>query len=333
MRSWIRNQESVVNGQLFMVSIFLFFLLFTVFPVSAQIIDKIAARINGDIILMSDVKGRSFQILNEIQKRDENREEVDVNKLEREVLNEMIEEKLIIQYAHDNNIKVSDEDIRGALEDIKKQNNLSDEMLESALKKENIPLHEYKERLKEQIIIPKVISYEVRSKVHIDENELRQYYEEHLEEFVTPEEVRVRHIILLFNDSTDRNKEGVIRKKAADILKRIKQGEDFAHLASMFSEDQSAKNDGDLGYFTRGKMIKIFEDTAFRLKKGEVSDIIRTPFGFHILKCEDRRDSGYRPLPEVSPDIEKKIFAEKMKSLKDAWFKKLKEKAFIEVLY
>ncbi|MEK6546484.1 MAG: peptidyl-prolyl cis-trans isomerase, partial [Nitrospinota bacterium] len=79
--------------------------------------------------------------------------------------------------------------------------------------------------------------------------------------------------------------------------------------------------------------IKDFEDAAFILKKGEVSDVIRTPYGFHIIKCDDKKEAGFRPAEEVSGEIEKSIFLEKMKSLKNIWMKKMKEKAFIDVLY
>jgi len=136
-----------------------------------------------------------------------------------------------------------------------------------------------------------------------------------------------------YSEDMDSQKEEAIKNKAVDILNRIRQGEDFANLASMYSEDSSAKNGGDLGYFTKGKMIKIFEDTAFALKKDEVSNVIKTPFGFHILKYEDKREAGLKPLENVSREIERRIYNEKIKTLKDAWVKKMREKAFIEILY
>ncbi len=319
--------------------VFLFFLLFTVhcslFAASyAQVVDRIAARVNGDIILMSEVKARSFQILSSLQKSGKNIEAGDISKIEKDVLNDMIEEKLMLHSAGDNNIKASEEDITAAIEDIKKQNNFTDEMLDEALKRDNISIGDYKEILKEQIAISRIISKEVRSKIHVEEKEIQKYYEGHRNEFAIPEEARVRHIMFIYNEDMDSSKEDAAKKRAADILNKIREGDDFAQLASIYSEDQSsAKNGGDLGYFQRGKMIKVFEDTAFMLKKGEVSDVIKTQFGFHIIKCEDRKESGFKSLQEVSKEIENRIYAEKMKSIKTAWLKKLKDKAFIEVLY
>ncbi|MBI3814583.1 MAG: peptidylprolyl isomerase [Nitrospinae bacterium] len=312
--------------------------LFSVFcllsSANAMVVDKIAARVNGDIILMSEVKGRSFQILSSVQKKDKNIEADDISKIEKDVLNDMIEEKLMMQFAGDNNIKVSDEDVRMALEDIKRQNNFTDEILEEAIKRDNISIGDYKEILKEQIVISRIFNQEVKSKVHVDEKEIQKYYEGHRSEFTIPEEARVRHIMFIYNEETDSSKEEAVKNRAADVLNKIREGEDFARLASIYSEDpSSAKNGGDLGYFQRGKMIKVFEDTAFTLKKGEVGDVIRTPFGFHIIKCEDRKESGFKPLTEVSKEIENRIYAEKMKSIKTAWLKKLKDKAFIEILY
>ena len=341
MKSGIRSQWSVV-------SVFLFRLLFTIHhspftihhslftvsPAGAHVIDKIAARVNGDIILMSDLKGRSLQFLAEMKRRNQPVDEDNIHKIEKEILNEMIEERLMLQFASNNNIKILDEDIKTAVEDVKKQNNFTDEMLEKALKNENVTINDYRERLKEQMMISKVINYEVKSNIHIEENEIKKYYEEHRDEFKTQEEVRVRHMVFMYSEEErDSSKEEVIRKKAADILNKIREGEDFAKLASIYSEDPSAKSGGDLGYFSRGKMIKDFEDAAFILKKGEVSDVIGTPYGFHIIKCEDKKEAGFRPVEEVSGEIEKTIFLEKMKSLKNIWMKKMKEKAFIDVLY
>jgi parvulin-like peptidyl-prolyl isomerase len=308
--------------------------LFTVSPAGAHVLDKIVARVNGDIILMSDLKGRSMQFLSEMKRKNQPVDEDNIHKVEKEILNEMIEERLMLQFANNNNIKILDEDIKTAIEDVKKQNNFTDEMLEKVLKNENVTINDYRERLKEQMMISKVINYEVKSNIHIEENEIKKYYEEHRDEFKTPEEVRVRHMVFMYSEEErDSSKEEVIRKKAADILNKIREGEDFAKLASIYSEDPSAKSGGDLGYFSRGKMIKDFEDAAFILKKGEVSDVIRTPYGFHIIKCEDKKEAGFRPAEEVSGEIEKSIFLEKMKSLKNIWMKKMKEKAFIDVLY
>jgi peptidyl-prolyl cis-trans isomerase SurA len=308
--------------------------LFTVSPAGAHVLDKIVARVNGDIILMSDLKGRSMQFLSEMKRKNQPVDEDNIHKVEKEILNEMIEERLMLQFANNNNIKILDEDIKTAIEDVKKQNNFTDEMLEKVLKNENVTINDYRERLKEQMMISKVINYEVKSNIHIEENEIKKYYEEHRDEFKTPEEVRVRHMVFMYSEEErDSSKEEMIRKKAVDILNKIREGEDFAKLASIYSEDPSAKSGGDLGYFPRGKMIKDFEDAAFILKKGEVSDVIRTPYGFHIIKCEDKKEAGFRPAEEVSGEIEKSIFLEKMKSLKNIWMKKMKEKAFIDVLY
>lgn len=341
MKSEDRGQKTEDRGQWSVVSVFLFCLLFTIYyslftvsPAGAHVLDKIVARVNGDIILMSDLKGRSMQFLSEMKRRNQPVDEDNIHKVEKEILNEMIEERLMLQFANNNNIKILDEDIKTAIEDVKKQNNFTDEMLEKVLKNENVTINDYRERLKEQMMISKVINYEVKSNIHIEENEIKKYYEEHRDEFKTPEEVRVRHMVFMYSEEErDSSKEEMIRKKAADILNKIREGEDFAKLASIYSEDPSAKSGGDLGYFSRGKMIKDFEDAAFILKKGEVSDVIRTPYGFHIIKCEDKKEAGFRPEEEVSGEIEKSIFLEKMKSLKNIWMKKMKEKAFIDVLY
>jgi peptidyl-prolyl cis-trans isomerase D len=146
---------------------------------------------------------------------------------------------------------------------------------------------------------------EFAAQVTPTDGEVAEYYELHKDErFTEPEEVRARHILVkVAPDATAEAREAA-RKKAADLLARVKSGEDFAALASAHSDDPgSAANGGDLGFFPHGRMTPAFENAAFELQPGAVSDLVETPFGFHIIKVEERREATTKPLTAVRDEI------------------------------
>jgi peptidyl-prolyl cis-trans isomerase D len=140
-------------------------------------------------------------------------------------------------------------------------------------------------------------------KITVPEEEIEQYYKSHQEEFGQPEKRRVRHILL---KTTDQDKQAR-RTEIETILARAKAGEDFAALARQYSEDASAAQGGELGFFGRGEMVQPFEDAVFGLKKGGISDIVETQFGFHIIELEDIQPANITPLAAVKSSIENQL--------------------------
>ncbi|HEY5618877.1 MAG TPA: peptidyl-prolyl cis-trans isomerase [Vicinamibacterales bacterium] len=134
--------------------------------------------------------------------------------------------------------------------------------------------------------------------------EVQQYYNGNIAQYQTPEQVRASHILL----NTSGKDEAAVRKQAEGILQQVKSGADFAELARKFSEDEGSKvNGGDLDYFTRGRMVPEFETAAFALEAGQVSDIIKSQFGFHIIKVVDKKPAVTRPFEEVRAQIEEQL--------------------------
>ena len=159
----------------------------------------------------------------------------------------------------------------------------------------------------------KYISFSIKDEVDkltIDEAELESFYQQHLDQYSQPEKRHARHI-LLKSESNDPQK---TEQKMEEILAQARKGKDFAKLAEEFSEDSSAQRGGDLGFFGRGQMVKPFEDAAFGLKEGEISDIVRSRFGFHIIKLEAIQPAMIQSLSEVRESIENKLKQEKGKT-------------------
>jgi peptidyl-prolyl cis-trans isomerase D len=147
--------------------------------------------------------------------------------------------------------------------------------------------------------------------VSVTEDELKTYYEEHRKNYHEEKAVHARHILFRVNPDASAEEVEAVKNKAQEILKLARAGQDFATLAKNYSEDPgSAKNGGDLGYFTQSQMIKEFADAAFAMKPGEISDLVRTAFGFHIIKVEDVRPERDLSFDEVKDSI-KKILTER----------------------
>jgi peptidyl-prolyl cis-trans isomerase D len=145
------------------------------------------------------------------------------------------------------------------------------------------------------------------------DNEVKAYYDEHRDDrFTAPEEVRARHILIKLPPAADEKARAAARTKAEDVLAKVKKGADFAKLAQDVSEDAgTAGKGGDLGLFSRGHMVPAFDTAAFALEPGAVSDVVETPFGFHIIKVEEKLPGGQKPLDAVRDEIVKTLTAEK----------------------
>ncbi len=191
-----------------------------------------------------------------------------------------------------------------------------------------------KNDIKEQVdllvndfISSQYLKKEITDKIVVKEEDMDLYYKTHLDEFKTPEMVKARHILIKVDKSASEEEKKKAKEKAEDIFKKIKSGEDFSKLASEFSDDPgSKKKGGDLGFLPKGKTVPSFEKAAFSLKVGEVSDIVETNFGYHIIKVEDKKEASQEPFEKVREKVRKKAMDEFTKSKVSEFL----EKAFID---
>ncbi len=172
----------------------------------------------------------------------------------------------------------------------------------------------------------------ISDKAKVTNKELKEYYEKHKSEFMQPEQVRARHILIKVPAGADKKKWDEARKKALDIRARLLKGESFAKLAQKYSDDPGSKaRGGDLGYFGKGRMVPEFEKAAFSLKKGEISQPVKTTFGYHIIKVEDKKPARQRSFKEVEQQIRQKLLRQKQMKLRDELIAKLKKKFPVKV--
>ena len=153
---------------------------------------------------------------------------------------------------------------------------------------------------------------QIGDKVTVTEEEIKAYYDEHRNEFTTPEMVKARHILVKVDPSASEEEKKQAYQKAEDILKQVQDGKDFAELATELSDDSHTQSKGgDLGFFSRGKIVKPFEDVAFAMKPGETSGIVETQFGYHIIRVEDRKEETLHSYDSMKERIQQRLLQQK----------------------
>lgn len=296
------------------------------------IIDRIVAKVNDEIITLSEVQEKGLPLLSRVRgsRPDDSQE---VQKAEKEVLQRLIDIKLQLQDARELGMTVSEKKVDETLEDIKRQNNVTQEALERILEEAGSSVEDYKNEIRERILLQKVYYFRVIASAKVNPRSIEAYYREHISEYTGPEKVKVRQIFFAVDPNNLARREDVVRARAMEVMKRIKAREDFPLLAKTYSEGANAAQGGDLGYFQRGEALPALEKAMFNLKAGMVSGLIRSKAGFHILKVEEHIYPKPLPLEEVKEEITEIIKKEKAQENHREWIKKLRQKAFLEITY
>jgi peptidyl-prolyl cis-trans isomerase SurA len=295
-------------------------------------IDRIVARVNDDVITLSELQEEGLPLFERLRENYTGKElDYQVQRAEREFLDQLILKRLQLQYASQIGVTASENDINAALKDVLTRNNLTQEQLTGLLTREGLTLQDYKDRLREQIILARLMNQAVRSRVSVDASEVEGYYQAHRDEFNQPAQARVKHIFFRIDAGTARPQVDAVYARATGVLKEARNGGDFADLARRYSEDATAANGGDLGFIKRGQVLPEFEEVIFAMKEGDISDVTRTPNGLHIVKVETFTKGSERPFPEIKAEIERRLLQEKIEKRFREWTNELRDRAFIEI--
>lgn len=289
--------------------VFFFLLLFLSINLFSEQVDFIVAKVGREIILLSDLMKQINQMKSAQMWND--------NITETDVLVDMIENKLIIQKARELNIRIDEKRINTSAEaqlnQVKTQFPTEDdffrELRNAGLLQSDLRRY-YQEMFTENFLKEKLIQTEIRSRINLTDSDIYDFYLVQRDSLaLKPETYEIAMILRIPGPSQETEREAL--KKIELIQKKISQGEDFATLAMQFSECPSSQMGGDLNYFTRGMMVKEFEDAAFKLQINQVSPIIKTSFGYHLIKLTDKKDDEIRAshilvmLNESPDDIER----------------------------
>jgi len=311
------------TGMLIMICI----LLFSSRSHAAVLLDRVVAIVNQDVITWSELyKAMEADASPKVKElRDDEKRKI-FKENETFFLETLINVRLQLQEAKNMGIRVSDEELQEAIGNIQKKYSMSEAAFGESLKIEGFTYAEYKKRLREQIIISKLVNMEIRNKIVITDEDLKKFATENKEVLENTERYKISQILLKKQKDTDNSK---IEEKAGELLRKIEQGGSFSDLAQQYSEDPSAKAGGDLGLLKKSQLNKIFIDILSAMKPGDVSKPFWTESGLHIIKLESRAEAKNKDeaREEAKNMLNNKIYAERF----NAWIKSLREKSFIEV--
>ena len=248
----------------------------------------------------------------------------------KELLDMLINAELVWQEANKKNIKASDTEVQQVMTDVRSQFKTQDDFVKT-LHGEGYTLESYNEHIFRMVVSRKYLDQLGMVADEINDEAIHDFYVNNPDKFHMPDMVHARHILLKTSSAMSDAEKQTVRVKLDDIQQRLKAGEDFAELAKQFSEDSSASRGGDLGYFPKGVMVGPFEDAVFTLKTGEVSDIVETQFGFHIVEVLEQRPAGAVPELRAKDQIRAYLQQQKKRNVVNEEIQRLRAQSKIEI--
>ncbi|RPH31147.1 hypothetical protein EHM92_09230, partial [bacterium] len=192
-------------------------------------------------------------------------------------------------------------------------------------------LENVKKEIKGQMLRMRLLRREVQSRILITDQEIGEFYDKHRQDYEGKEAVRIKQILLPVRADADKKERERIRNQALQLRERILKGEPFEQLAAQFSKGPAAAQGGDIGFVERGVILPEVEKAAFGLSVGQLSEVIETEMGFHMIAVVDKRGAGLKPLPVVRNEIKAKIEDEKISKKYDEWIDGIRKRSFIDI--
>ena len=246
-------------------------------------------------------------------------------------IDQLVGYKLLVQEAKARKIDVADAEVNAKIDEVKKQFPSEDLFMQTLIERK-LSIDQMKADAKRDIAIARLIDTEIASRIALKPAQVEDFYKNNQDQFKQPERVRASHILIRFPEGADAAAKAQAKTKAQKILKEVKAGKDFAALAKQHSEDGSAQNGGDLGFFPQGQMVGPFNDAAFSLKPGTTSGLVETEFGYHIIRVAEKQPARIVPLEEVRPKVEQYLQNQNKETETDAFVKSLRAKGKVEIL-
>jgi peptidyl-prolyl cis-trans isomerase C len=289
---------------------------------------EVLARVNGEEVTKVDfdrlIKNMELRANQPVpaERRDE---------VYRKALEQLVTYTVLSQETRARKVDVTDAEVDSGVQQMRAQFPTED-AFKKALDSRGMTLDKLKADTRIDISINKMVEAEVATQPPPTDAQVREFYDKNPDKFKQDEAVRASHILFRVDESADAATKKKAMDEAQSVLKQARAGADFAELAKKHSADGSAQQGGDLNFFTRGQMVPPFDQAAFAMKPGEISDIVTTQFGYHIIKLTDRRAASTVPFEQVSGRIKEFLTEQQKQQKADAFIQSLKQKAKIEVL-
>lgn len=317
---------------------------------SADVLEQILVKVNGEIFTKTDLEQRQFTFL-----RRENPslrlEDIEANetlqqalsKITPRILVEAVDELLVVQQGKALGYQLTDEQFEDIIGNIKEENEIeTEEQFQIALDQEGMTLAGLRRSLERQMLVSRVQQFEVISKINVNEDEQREYYEKHLDEFVMPPEVTIRELLISVSDEgeeTGGNRSGEshsaasmdqARLRTSAARKRIREGESFSTVVAELSDAPSKANGGLIGPVNPDELIPMLRSIVMDIQVGEISEIVQTALGYQFFKLESSSLNTHQAFEEIRPEISRRLYAEKGDDAYKRLIKELRSEAIID---
>ena len=324
-------------------------------PVSAEILEQVLVKVNGEIITKTELEMRQVSALRQRLRQNLNPADISkdeelqkqLNEITPQIVVDTIDELLVMQRGKELGYKMGDEQFASILQNIRKENKLEDQAaFEAALKQEGLTLADLRKSLERQMIFSRVQQVEVFGRIAIAEDEARKYYNEHANEFTTPSNLTIREILVEVptlpgapaGQSQGQKGQGLFsvaldddaKAKAEAIRKRALAGEDFAQLAGSESASASKANGGLIGPISQEELAPALVEILLKMNPGDITQPLQSPRGYQILKLESKTASQTMTFEQARDQIANKVFAQKRQGELERYLRKLRSQAIIE---
>ncbi len=300
----------------------------------AEIVDRIVAVVNEDIITLSEFESSFNPYAEKIKAYGypPDKEQELLFKLRENIINQMIDKQLTDQEIKRLSITVSDGELDNAIERIKEKNMMTDEDIRKRLGDEGITMKEYRDEMKEQILRAKLVEREVKAKIIITDEDLRAYFEKNKETFEGDTRYHLRNIIMKVPSYADEAEKNAVLDRMKKVVERLKDGEPFEEVAKNSSESSFAADGGDLGFFNKKDLTPQIQAALAKIKPGQYTEIIDTEQGHQIFFLEEVVSAQSRTMEEVRPLIEEKLYNEMMETRFKGWVSDLRKGSYIKII-
>jgi peptidyl-prolyl cis-trans isomerase SurA len=301
--------------------------------VLAEICNRVVAQVNNDVVTLYELDNKIKELTGYDSSELKMKNEKKYIETRRKVLDLLVDEKIAFEKIREMGIEVTPGEIDEAIERIKESNQLTQEGLIAGLKKEEVSLKSYREEIKRQLERNRLINYEVKSKIIIREEEIKDYYSNNKDKFSIIAEVHLATIFLKQEDPSNQEETVALLRKAEEIVLRLKKGEDFGKMAREFSQGPGAEDGGDLGLFKTAQLDPELLKVLKGMSTGDVTRPIIRQAGIQIVKLLEKQDSGVKPFEEVRDAIFEILYKEEIDKRYSSWIKGLREKAYTKIIF
>jgi len=297
-----------------------------------EVADKILAVVNDEIITMKEFETSFEPYLKRIEGTYKGNDKNGIIEQTKAVLLQRLIDNMLIEHeARKAGANIKEEEIMEVLKEMLAKQNVQLEDFLKKLEREGSSLASVKNDIKGQLMRMKLMRREIKSKIMVSDQEIGEYYDKHRDDYEGKEAVRLRQILFLIPPHADKTTKAKIEEKARQIQERAAEGAPFDALATQYSQEPAAAKGGDIGFVERGGIIPEVENVAFSLPLDQVSAVIESEVGFHIIKVVDKRGAGLKPINAVREEIKIKLEDEKLEKKYDEWISALRKKSHIEI--